>query len=258
MADHHTALSTAAVLGLLVSLVPALGYLAAVRRTATGRRWPRTRTGCWLAGLAVLLVGSVGPVAAAGDTSFPAHAVSHLLVGMLGPLLLVLGAPVTLALRTLTTATGRRLTRALRSRAVRWLTEPVVAAALAVGGLWLLYTTPLFTLAEQYRGVHLLVHLHLVLSGYLLPAVLVGPDPLPHRRSYPHRAAVLVAALAAHGILAKHLYTQPPAAFAPDTAPIGAMVMYYGGDAVELVVIVLLCRRWFGVRQPRPAGLGPA
>jgi putative membrane protein len=238
----------------LLGLLAAVAYLAAVRRDAGRRPWPRLRTAAWLGGVAVLLAGSVGPVAA-DHGSFTRHAVAHLLVGMLGPLLLVLGTPVTLALRTLRPPAARRLTRALRSRAVRLLTEPLVAAGLNLGGLWLLYTTPLFALASHHGGVHLLVHAHLVLAGYLLPAVLVGRDPPPHRRPHAYRAAVLVAALAAHGILAKYLYTRPPLGLGAGEAERGAIVMYYGGDAVELVVVVLLCRRWFGGRTRRPAGL---
>lgn len=254
MAEHGAGLSPSAVLTLLVGVGAVLGYLAAVHRDAGRRSWPRHRTAAWVAGVAALLAGSVGPVAHAAHSSFAAHAVGHLLVGMLGPLLLVLGAPVTLALRTLPVAGARRLGAVLRSRPLRVLTEPAVAAVLNLGGLWLLYTTPLFALAQHQPVVHLLVQVHLVLAGYLLPAVLVGPDPLPHRRSHAHRAVVLVAVLAAHGILAKLLYARPPAGVGSG-AETGAMIMYYGGDLVELVVVVLLCRQWFGVRQPRPAGL---
>ena len=254
MAEHGVGLSPSAVLALLAGVVAVLGYLVAVHRDAARRSWPRRRTTAWLSGVALLLVGSVGPLADAAHTSFAAHAVGHLLVGMLGPLLLVLGAPVTLALRALPVTGARRLSAVLRSRPLRVLTEPSVAAVLALGGLWLLYTTPLFALAQHQPLVHLLVHVHLVLAGYLLPAVLVGPDPLPHRRGFVHRAVVLVAVLAAHGILAKHLYARPPAGIGTG-AETGAMIMYYGGDLVELVVVVLLCRRWFGVRQPRPVGL---
>jgi putative membrane protein len=239
----------------LLGLLAATGYLVAVRRDAGLRRWPLHRTAAWLAGVVAVLAGTAGPVAEGAHTSFTLHAAAHLLVGMLGPLLLVLGAPVTLALRTLPVTAARRLTGVLRSRPARLLTEPVVAAVLALGGLWLLYTTPLFLLAQQHGGLHLLVHLHLVLAGYLLPAVLVGPDPLPHRRPFAHRAVVLVVALAAHGILAKHLYTRPPLGVEAGGAEVGAMVMYYGGDAVELVVMILLCRRWFGGRPRRPVSL---
>jgi len=67
-----------------------------------------------------------------------------------------------------------------------------------------------------------------------------------------------VAALAAHGILAKHLYVHPPLGVAAGTGETGAMVMYYGGDAVELVVAALLCRAWFGRRRLPRAPLQPA
>jgi putative membrane protein len=254
MGDHSGGLTTADMV-VLLGLLAALAYLTAVRRDARRRTWPRYRTTAWLSGVVVLLAGAVGPVAAGAHTCFTLHAVGHLLVGMLGPLLLVLGAPVTLALRTLPVTAARRLTGVLRSRPARLLSEPVVAAALDLGGLWLLYTTPLFLLAQQHAGVHLLVHLHLVVAGYLLPAVLVGPDPLPHRRPFTHRAVVLVLALAAHGVLAKYLYTRPPLGVDAGAAEAGAAVMYYGGDAVELVVMILLCRRWFGGRPRRRPGL---
>ena len=120
------------------------------------------------------------------------------------------------------------------------------AVLLDLGGLWLLYRTPLLGWTHSHPAVHLLVHVHLVQAGYLLAAVLVGRDPLPHRRSPRHRAVALVAALAAHGILAKTLYAEPPAAVDAATAQAGAVVMYYAGDAVEVVMAVLLCRRWFG------------
>jgi putative membrane protein len=254
MGEHGGGLGPTAVVFVLVALLAAAAYSAAVRRDAGRRRWPWPRTAAWLGGVAVLLAGFLGPVAAAHG-SFTRHAVAHLLVGMLGPLLLVLGTPVTLALRTLPPPAARRLTRALRSRPVRLLSEPLVAAGLNVGGLWLLYTTSLFALAQHHTGLHLLVHTHLVLAGYLLPAVLVGRDPLPHRRPYAYRGAVLVAALAAHGILAKYLYTRPPLGVGAGEVERGAMVMYYGGDAVELVVVVLLCRRWFAGGTRRPPAL---
>lgn len=241
----HGGLDPTAALAVAVALSLAWAYLRTVRRDAGRRPWPRTRTWCWLGGTLAVLLGSAGPLATAAHTDFRAHAAAHVLVGMLGPLLLCLGAPVTLALRTLPVAVGRRLTALLRRRPLRVLTEPSVVVLLNGGGLWLLYTTPLFRLAHDHAGVHLLVHVHLVLAGYLLAAVLVGPDPLPHRRSHLHRAVALVVVLAAHGVLAKLVYAAPPAGVDPATAQVGAMVMYYGGDAVELVLAVLLCRSWF-------------
>jgi len=238
-----------------VALVAVATYLIAVRRRRVGTGWPWWRSACWVGGTVLVLAGTTGPLAEAGHHDFVAHAVGHVLAGMAGPLLLVAGTPVTLALQALPVPVGRRLSHLLARRPVRLVTLPVTAAVLDVGGLWLLYLTPLQALAREHEAVHLLVHVHLVLAGYLLTAALVGTDPMPHRPGPRHRAVVLVAAVAAHDVLAKHLYAHPPVGVG-SRAEEGAMVMYYAGDAVELVVMVLLCRRWFAV--PRPVRLGTA
>ena len=225
------------------ALLAAAAYGVGLRRAGAERSWPWHRTACWLAGVLAVLGATTGPLEAAADRSFVAHAVAHVLLGMLGPLLLVCGAPVTLALRALPVSAARRLSRLLRRWPVRLLTEPVVAAVLAVGGLWLLYQTSLYTLSREHPGVHALVHLHLLGAGLLLASALVSPDPMPHRRSARHRATVLVATVAGHDILAKLLYASPPADV--EDGPAGAMVMYYAGDAVEVTLMVLLCASGF-------------
>ena len=66
---------------------------------------------------------------------------------------------------------------------------------------------------------------------------------MPNRPRPAVRAAVLVAVAASHAVLAKHLYGSPPAGVPPTSAEQGAMLLYYGGDAMELVLAALLCRR---------------
>jgi putative membrane protein len=230
-----------------LALVGLIGYGWGVRADRLGG-WPRHRSACWAIGTLISLTAVAGPLAEAGHHSFPAHMVSHLLLAMVGPLLLVLAAPVTLALRALPVRRGRQLTHILGTRPLRLLTDPVVAAGLSVGGLWLLYTTGLYAAMHHHPLVHLLVHAHLAISGLLFTVAIISVDPLPHRRSFKVRAAVLILASAAHGVLAKYLYGHPPSGVA-DTglvnAEVGAMVMYYGGDVVELVLVVLLGARWY-------------
>jgi len=240
----------------LLGLLAVGSYLAALRRSRRRRPWARHRVACWVGGIALLGVGSAGPLAAAAHRSFVAHAVAHVLVGMAAPLLLVGAAPVTVALRALPVQAARLLSRVLRSRPARLVSEPAVAAALNLGGLWLLYLTPLYAYAQAQPAVHLAVHLHLVAAGCLLTAALVSPDPIPHRRRFGHRAVVLVAAVAGHAILAKYLYAHPPDGVTAAAAETGAMVMYYAGDAVEVVLMVVLCRRWFALPSPA-AAVGP-
>ncbi|HYP44837.1 MAG TPA: cytochrome c oxidase assembly protein [Propionibacteriaceae bacterium] len=215
-----------------------------------GRRWPTRRYLYWLLGVAACLVAVTGPVAQRADHSFSGHMVVHLLLGMVGPLLLVRAAPVTLALRVLPVAAARRLSRLLASRVVGVLTHPVTAGAGNVAALFLLYRTDLYALSGQHLGLHLVVHVHLFVFGYLFAASIVGVDPDRHRTGFPCRAVVLVLYVAAHSVLAKQLYADPPPGVDAADARLGAQVLYYGGDAVDLLVMVLLCHRWYVLAAP--------
>lgn len=237
------------ILGPLLAAAAIVGYLTlATNRTQQG---PRHRTAFWILGSLAAAAAVSGPLADAADTNYVAHMASHLLLGMLAPLLMVLAAPATLLLRTLPVTVARRLSHLLRSRPARILTEPVVAATLNVGGLWLLYTTNLYPAMHYQPALHILIHAHMLLAGYLFTTAIISVDPLPHRRSYLHRSIVLIAALAAHDILAKHLYIHPPAGVTSPTAETGAMLMYYGGDLIDLTIIVILCARWYHPTRPR-------
>jgi putative membrane protein len=240
------------VLGPLIALIGIASYLGLALRD----RHPVMRRRCvlWVAGSLAAAAAISGPLATAADTSYVAHMASHVLLGMLAPLLLVLAAPVTLLLRFLPVSTARRVSRVLASVPIRILTEPVVAAVLSVGGLWLLYTTELYAAMRHHGGVHLVVHAHLFLAGYLFTAAMISVDPMPHRRSFLHRSVVLVLALAAHDILAKYLYAYPPDGVWAPASEIGAMIMYYGGDAVEVAIMVVLGARWYRVTRPRWRG----
>lgn len=248
--DHGAAAGPGAadVLVLTLAALALIGYATAVYRASRRSAWPWARTAAWVGGVVSIAVALVGPLADEAHRDFTAHMGAHLLIGMLGPLLLVLAAPVTLALRVLPVARARALTRLLRHPIVRVLTHPVVTATLNAGGLWVLYTTDLFALMHTSGWVSVLVHLHLVVAGYLFTVSLIGPDPAP-RASFAVRACVLVTFVAAHSVLAKWLYAHPPAGVADGR--MGAQLMYYGGDAIDVLVMVLLVAEWY--RATRPA-----
>jgi putative membrane protein len=220
------------------------------RSTAGHRRWPRTRLVAWYAGLATVGAGLTGPIATSADTDFTAHMLGHLLAGMLGPLLLVCGAPLNLALRALPTRRARTLSHILRSRPVHWLTHPLVAGAIDVGGLVALYLTGLYGYAMDHPIAHAAVHTHVVLAGYVFSYSVVGIDPGTRRSSYTMRASALLAVAAAHGMLAKYLYANPLAGVPIDVGQRAAMLMYYGGDAIDIALIALLCHQWYAATRP--------
>lgn len=225
-------------------------YLVAVARSRRrGRAWSRWRTVSFAAGAVLPLIAVVPALSPYPGGSFADHMWQHLLIGMVAPVLLVLGAPGTLAVRALSVVGARRLTRALRSRPAVALTRPVVALVLNLGGLAALYFTPLHALTTQSAAVHHLVHVHFFLAGTLFAWVIAGPDPAPHRPSVPARLVVLGVAVAGHAVLSQLLYAGLGAVDAPaDDLRAGASLMYFGGDLAELALAFALVASW----QPTP------
>ena len=243
----------------LACVLAAAVYLGAAHLVPAVRgraRWPVGRTAAWVGGLGCVVVAASGPLSAAhGDLR--AHMAGHLLLGMVAPLLLVLARPVTLALRTLPLTAARRLSRALRSAPLRVLGDPAVAVALNAAGLWVLYGTGLLTATAHSPGLHALVSLHVLLTGWLATAAVLALDPAPHRRGVAARALALTAGAAAHDVLAKALYAHPPAG--TTRAAEGAQLMYDGGTVVHLLVAAVLWRQWYVSRGAvRSAALAAA
>jgi len=236
-----------------------LYVVAVVRSRQRGRPWPWLRVVSWFAGVAAAMISVAGPLAVASHGSFVAHMWAHLLVGMLAPLLLVLAAPISLALRALSVDSARQLSRVLRSRVLRVLSHPVTAACLNAGGLWLIYWTPLLGWMQSSSLVHVAVHAHLLLAGYLLTAAAIGVDPTPHRVPNLITGAALLATMASHSILAKTLYANPPDLYAVADVQAGAQLMYYAGSWIEAAIVALFCARWYreagrhASRMPRGA-----
>jgi putative membrane protein len=247
---------------LVLVTVAVLSYLgAALQVWSRDIDWPLRRLGCWIAGCVCLAATLVGPLAEQAHSHFAVHMAGHILLGMVTPLLLVSAAPVTLVLRVLTVLRARLLARALASRPVAVLAHPLIAAVLNVGGLWVLYRTGLYAAMATRPWLGIVISGHVLATGCLFVfAILGGPDPAPHRAPFAWRAGVLVAAVAAHDILAKVIYSSPPEGVPADQAQVAGELMYYAGAPVELVLITLLCRSWYrtGTRPVPPSAAGRA
>lgn len=204
---------------------------------------------CWILGVFCVTITIIGPIAHRAHSDFTFHMIGHLLLGMLAPLLLVLSAPITLLLRTIRVNTARQVSRFLKTNYIRWITEPVVASLLNVGGLWLLYTTDLYRMMHHHLFLHILVHVHVFLAGYVFTASMIYIDPTPHRTSFVYRSTVYVLALAAHEILSKYIYAHPPNGVPSLQAEMGGMWMYYGGDLIDVMIIVVMFYQWYQSRR---------
>ncbi|UCZ54942.1 cytochrome c oxidase assembly protein [Bacillus shivajii] len=241
------------VLGLPFLIGIILYIIAVVSSNRDKTRWPFYRTLFWGVGSLCAIAAVTGPLAVEAHHDFSVHMLGHLLLGMLAPLLMVLAAPMTLALRTLSVTNARRLAKVLKSSYIRFVTDPVVASVLNIGGLWLLYTTGLYEAMHDYMLLHIFVHLHVFLAGYAFTVAMVDIDPKSSRPNYMYRAVTFVFALAGHGILSKFIYAYPPAGVPAAQAEAGGMLMYYGGDAIDMILIFILCHQWYRATRPRIA-----
>ncbi|MGL5857497.1 MAG: cytochrome c oxidase assembly protein [Angustibacter sp.] len=197
-----------------VALVLAGLYLVGARRLARrGDRWSVLRTVSFVAGCAVLVWATSGAPGIHGRVLFSAHMLGHMTMSMVVPPLLVLGGPVTLALRALPSrrdgSRGARewLLAVVHSRFLTTMSHPMVAASIFIGSLIVFYYSPLFSLALRTHTGHVLMHVHFLLAGYLFASVLVGVDPGPRRPAYPLRLVVLLAAMTFHAFFGVTLVT---------------------------------------------------
>ncbi|WP_378738468.1 cytochrome c oxidase assembly protein [Nocardia brasiliensis] len=172
-----------------LSIVLAVLYLLGVRRLrARGDAWPVGRTIAWLSGCVVLLIATSSGVGRYSPAMFSVHMGAHMALSMLAPILFALGGAVTLALRALppagrTGAPGPRewILAAVHNPVSRFLTHPIVASVIFVGGFYALYLGGIFDTYADSHAAHLMMNAHFLLSGYLFYWVVIGIDPKPRR-----------------------------------------------------------------------------
>ena len=170
-----------------------------------GDSWPIGRTIAFASGIALIDFATSGGLGVYAVFSFEYHMIAHMLLGMIAPIGLVLGAPITLALRTLPQSRDgkERGVRALALAALHskysvLITNPIAALALFDGSLFVLYFTDLFGALMQNHAGHILMNIHFILAGFLFFNVIIGIDPSP--RKYPHivRIVILFGAMSLH------------------------------------------------------------
>ncbi|MGF7236607.1 MAG: cytochrome c oxidase assembly protein [Frankia sp.] len=234
-------------------------YLFGVRRlVARGDSWDPWRTVAWLGGVAVIAYALIGGVAAYDTTLFSAHAVQHMLLGTVAPLPLALGAPVTLALRTLPPRPRRLLIAALHSRVARVLTFPLVGFVLFIVSLYGLYFTSLYQDSLEHPWFHLLVHVHFLVVGCLFYWPIVGVDPIPGRLPYWGRLILLFITFPVHALWALAMFTTNQVfaqswydhvhrtwgASLINDQHTGAGLMWAAGELVGVLVFLILFIQW--------------
>ncbi len=234
-------------------------YLIGMHRLELGgRRWRRSRAVAFAAGLAVLAIATMSGLSAYESSLFSAHVTQHVLIGMVAPFLLALGAPITLAMQASARPTQVRIGKALRSAPVRLLTHPLVALALFTLSLFALYYTPIYELSLTNELVHQLVHLHFFVAGSVFFWAVIGLDPVSHRIPYGWRLLLVMLTVPFHAFLGLAMMSgdQPIAAdhYASierptDASPMAdqrtaAGVMWVMGDLTGLIAGGVVLAQW--------------
>ncbi|MDQ2758152.1 MAG: cytochrome c oxidase assembly protein [Actinomycetota bacterium] len=250
----------------LAVALAAAAYVRAVRRVDRrypGTRWPRSRVWFFLTGLGLLLFVVIGPVGAYDDDFFWAHMVQHLTIMMVAAPLLLMGAPVLLALRVGTRQRRRPLVALLRSRPVRVLTNPLLTWALFAATMLGTHFTPFYNFAVTHPLVHDYVEHPLYLTVALLYFYpLVGGNPLPHGPSPLAKVVSLIAQMGPESMTGFFLYTAPGVlypAYAQSDRPfgpgpladqqLGGALMWCGGMVVGAVWISVAVAAWLSAES---------
>jgi putative copper resistance protein D len=189
----------------ILALAVALYIKGVVILRARGDAWPVGRTVAFALGISAIDFATSGGLGVYAMYSFEYHMIAHMTLGMIAPIGLVLGAPITLALRTLPQGRTKEergprgiLLALLHSRYGMIITHPVIALILFDGSLFVLYFTDLFgTLMASHAG-HLLMNLHFIAVGFLFFMIIVGIDPNPRRVHHLLRIVILFATMAIH------------------------------------------------------------
>ncbi|NLU69816.1 cytochrome c oxidase assembly protein [Streptomyces sp. HNM0574] len=250
----------------LVACLLGLGLYAwgVVRLRRRGDPWPVGRTVSWVIGVLTVALVMCTALNEYGMVLFSVHMVQHMVISMLSPILLLLGAPVTLTLRALPAAgRGRKgprelLVALLHSRYMRVISHPAFTIPLFIASLYALYFTPLFDLLMRSQAGHIAMMVHFLATGLVFFWPIMGVDPGPHRPGYVMRMLELFAGMPFHAFFGIALmmasqpmvdtYANPPASLGVDalsdqTAAGG--IAWAFSEIPSVVVLIALVFQWY-------------
>ena len=144
-----------------------------------GRRWSPYRRAAFMAGLVTVDLALQSPVATLSGSYFQAHVLQHLLLMVVGPPLLALGAPSTLLLQTSSRRTKQWWLRALHSGPFAAVSNPVVVWFLYYGAMFAFFLTSAVGFSMDHMVVMDLANLGFLAGATLFWWPVIGVDPIP-------------------------------------------------------------------------------
>ncbi|WP_416485125.1 cytochrome c oxidase assembly protein [Streptomyces sp. CL12] len=251
----------------LITCLLGLGLYAwgVVRLRRRGDTWPVARTFSYVIGVLTILLVMCTKLNDYGMVMFSVHMVQHMIISMLSPILILLGAPVTLALRALPTAgRGRKgprelLLMLLHSRYMRVITHPLFTIPMFIASLYVLYFTPLFDFLMGSKTGHIAMMVHFLAVGVVFFWPIIGVDPGPHRPGHLMRMLELFAGMPFHAFFGIALmmastpmvntFLHPPASLGidplSDQNSAGGIAWAFS-EVPSVLVLIALLFQWYG------------
>ncbi|MDG4860669.1 cytochrome c oxidase assembly protein [Streptomyces sp. T-3] len=237
------------------------GVTRLIRR---GDSWPVGRTIAFVLGVLTIALVMCTKLNDYGMVMFSVHMVQHMVISMLSPILLLLGAPITLALRAMPVASrrGRKgprelLLMLLHSRYMKVVTHPAFTIPMFIASLYGLYFTPLFDFLMESKPGHIFMMVHFLAVGLVFFWPIMGVDPGPHRPGYVMRMLELFAGMPFHAFFGIALmmattpmvgtFMHPPASLGIDPLAdqeAGGGIAWAFSEIPSVVVLVALLFQW--------------
>jgi putative copper resistance protein D len=255
----------------VVALVALAAYLVGVVRLArTGVRWPWWRVLSFVLG-AVTLFGVTGTwLNGYSMVLFSTHMAQHMVLSMIAPLLLLIGAPVTLALRALPRGTGAAaapralLLEALHSRFARFVSHPLFTLPLFLVSLYGVYFTPIFDDLMSNPVGHQFMLAHFTVTGLLFFGPILAQDPWPRTAGHGGRILELVVPMPFHAFfgvaimmssaLITTTFAHPPAGWGVDPMSdqyAAGSIAWSFSELPTVVVLVVVLYSWMSSEERR-------
>jgi cytochrome c oxidase assembly factor CtaG len=252
-------------IGIVLAITLYLAAVGIVDRAHPAKRVPRWRIAAWLAGVAAVAVALVSAVHIYSGSVFTVHMAQHLLLAMVAPPLLALGAPMTLTLRAASPRVRRSvLLPVLHSWPVKAISWPPVGWTLFAVVMWATHFSPLFNAALENQALHSAEHLLYLAAGILFWWPVIGADPIRWRLSPIGRMAYLAAQMPFNTAVGLAIYFAPTILY-PHYALLGrtwgpdpltdqqlaGIVMWGFGDVILLGALVLAVEAWLRADEKR-------
>lgn len=252
----------------IAALGAAGGYLFAVRqvnRAHPRATVPRWRVAAWLAGVVVILFALASAIDTYAGELLTAHMVQHLVLTMVAPPLLALGAPVTLLLRVASPGARHRfMLPVLHSWPVKAISWPPVGWTFFAVVMAATHFSPLFNAALENEALHSGEHLLYLLAGVLFWWPVIGADPIRWRLSPIGRMVYLAAQMPFNTAVGLAIYFSPAILYphyaflrrtwGPDPLTdqqVAGIVMWGFGDVILLGALVLAVEAWLRADEKR-------